>query len=137
MASALHALVLQGEAPDLAAVYPPQAEPDPSRLRLALTLAVEQHRPFIAAVLASPPQTNEVGRSAVLLGGFLQIAAETGLPLRLLDIGGSAGLNMVWDRYGYRLGAGTWGDPASPVQLAPAWSGPLPRLDAAVHVASR
>ena len=137
VAGALHALALRDAAPELTAVYPPHALPEPSRLRSILVQVLEAHRAFIAAFLASPPQTNEVGRSAVLLGGFLQIVAETGLPLRLLEIGASAGLNTNWDRYGYRLGARTWGDPASPVQLAPDWTGPLPRLDAAVHVLSR
>ncbi len=137
MAGALHALLLRGQAPELSAIYPPQADLDPARLRPTLIQIIEQHRAFIAAFLASPPQTNEVGRSAVLLGGFLQIAAEIRLPLRLLEIGASAGLNTIWDRYAYRLGSGTWGDPASPVQVAPDWTGPLPRLDAAVHVASR
>lgn len=44
-----------------------------------------------------PVQTNERGRSGSLLGGFLLIAQRTGLPLRLLEIGSSAGLNLCWD----------------------------------------
>ena len=55
--------------------------------------------------MLSPPQTNEVLRSAALLGGFLTVAEETGLPLRCLELGSSAGLNQSWDAYGYRLGA--------------------------------
>ncbi|MFZ6764955.1 DUF2332 domain-containing protein [Pseudoroseomonas sp. WGS1072] len=138
LAGALHALVLSGEAPALAACYPPRANaradaPDAAALR-AVLLA---RRAEIAAFLASPPQTNEVGRSGVLLGGFLEIAHRAGLPLRLLEIGASAGLNLLWDRFHYTLGDAVWGDPASPVRLAPRWTGPLPPLAAPVRVASR
>ena len=52
-------------------------------------------------------QTNEVGRCAYLLPGFLTIAAENpGQPLALLDVGGSAGLNLNWDQYRYRYSSG-------------------------------
>jgi hypothetical protein len=73
----------------------------------------------------------------VLVGGFLQIARETGLPLRLLEIGASAGLNAVWDRYHYQLGAAGWGDPQSAVRIAPNWEGPSPPLGAPVRVIER
>lgn len=142
-AGALHALVLSGVAPDLAAIYPSQqsALPDPAALWPAVLAAVAAHRPHVETYLASPPQTNEVSRSAVLLGGFLEVARVTAarLPLRLLEIGASAGLNQLWDRYRYALGEeGNWGDPASPVRLATRWTGPLPRsLDVPVRVAER
>jgi hypothetical protein len=44
-----------------------------------------------------PVQTNEPARSAGLLGGFLEIARRTGLALRLLEVGASAGLNLRFD----------------------------------------
>jgi hypothetical protein len=46
--------------------------------------------------------TNEVGRSAVLRAGFGALAEEESRPLYLIEIGPSAGLNMIWDRYGVR-----------------------------------
>src|SRR5436309_2284077 len=44
-----------------------------------------------------PVQTNEVGRCAALLGGFLEVARTTGLPLAILEVGSSGGLNLHWD----------------------------------------
>ena len=50
-------------------------------------------------------QTNEVGRCAYLLPAFSLIADENpGLPLSLVDIGASAGLHLLWDRYSYEYG---------------------------------
>ena len=137
MAGALHALVLMGLEAELAACYAPQDAGAAGRLRSALPQALDRHRDFIEAFVTSPPQTNEVGRSGVLAGGFLEIAQSTGLPLRLFEIGASAGLNTIWDRYHYRFGDAEWGDPQSPVRLAPAWTGPLPPLGAPVQVAER
>ena len=60
--------------------------------------------PLVAAHVTN---TNEVGRSAYLRAGFAKIAAQGPGPQHLIEIGPSAGLNMHWDRYGYRyLGAG-------------------------------
>jgi hypothetical protein len=46
--------------------------------------------------------TNEVGRSTLLHPGFRALAAEANAPLHLIEIGPSAGLNLIWDRYGVR-----------------------------------
>ena len=58
-------------------------------------------------------QTNEVGRCAYLMPGFLTVAAENpGQPLALLDVGASAGLNLNWDQYRYRYSNGDEFGPA-------------------------
>lgn len=124
---AFHYLALSGRAPELAALYPPADSPQPAILAAALADALAAHPDIIGGFMASPPQTNEVGRAFCLVGGFLTVAAETGLPLRCLELGASAGLNMNWDLYGYRFGEeARWGDPAAPVQLAGAWTGVAP-----------
>jgi hypothetical protein len=62
-------------------------------------------------------QTNEVRRSAVLLPAFATVARETGRPLALIEIGPSAGLNLLFDRYQYHYGDLRIGDPACAVVL--------------------
>jgi hypothetical protein len=130
----LHAKVRAGKAPSLARRYPPNPAAGDEALwdALAPVLAGRSLLPW----LDSAPQTNEVARSAVLMGGFLSIAAETGLPLALLELGCSAGLNLVPDRYGYRLGTLQAGHPDSCLTLEPVWEGPPPP-SAPVRVDSR
>ena len=135
---ALHRLVLRGEAPALAAYYPSvTALPSEGDPRPAFLDAVAGNVPALRELVTQPVQTNEVSRCAVLLCGFLTIARETGLPLRVLEIGASAGMNLLWDRYFYRAGERTWGDPASPVRLDDVYAGECPLLDVPAEVAER
>jgi hypothetical protein len=134
----VHRLVLEGQLPDLARHYPSAGgTPVFPEAAEAFLEAVAGNFEPLRARLDEPVQTNEVRRSAALLGGFLEAAAQTGLPLRQLEIGASAGLNQVWDHHHYRLGAHRWGDPRAALCLESEWSGPPPRLDVQPHVASR
>jgi len=70
-------------------------------------------------------QTNEVGRSAALLPALEAAHDRLGGPLALIEIGASAGLNLLVDRYRIDYGpGGVHGDPASPVELSCALLGP-------------
>ena len=65
-----------------------------------------------------PIQTNEVRRSWTLLPCFLELARRTGATtLDLVELGSSAGFNLIWDQYRYRYVAGTWGRPDSRLEL--------------------
>lgn len=130
----LHALARSGNAPDLAALYPPAPLPDAGRLRKALApiLELEALLPW----LERAPQTNEVGRSAILMAGLMVVASRWRLPIELYELGASAGLNLQLDRYGYDLGGRAAGDPRSAVRLAPDWRGPPPPA-AAVRIVRR
>lgn len=135
---ALHRLAMEGRAPELAALMPScGGQADPERAWPAAEVVLQRERNFVESYLTRAPQTNEVGRSAMLLGGFLDIAARFDKPLRLLEIGSSAGLNLCWDKYRVRTPLFTWGDPASQLELPCDWNGPLPDLDAKVTVVSR
>jgi hypothetical protein len=135
----LHYLVLSGADPALAAQFPAaRGESDLEALRRVVVAAGRAHAAVLAGFTKSPPQTNEARRSLCLVGGFLTVARETGLPLRCLEIGASAGLNLNWDRYVYDLGVrGAWGDRSSPVRLDGEWEGAPPPFDVAAEVAER
>jgi hypothetical protein len=129
LAGALHGLVIEGRDAALAAVYPPHdADATDDALWAAVADALAAHAAGILARLDGPPQTNEPQRSAALAPGMLTVAALTGLPLATSELGASAGLNLCWDRFAYRFGDAAWGDPASPVAIAPDWHGPPPPL---------
>jgi hypothetical protein len=135
---AVHHLVLAGEVPDLARHYPSTGgKPNYPEVEDLFVETLDAHRAFVAKRLQEQVQTNEVRRSAALLGGFLSVADETGLPLRILEIGASAGLNQLWDRYRYELGPHRWGECEGEPLLATDWSGPAPALGARVRVESR
>lgn len=140
----VHRLVLDGDAADLAAFYPSAGghfdagdlDRDPAP---AFLTTVSDHRDRVVDALAQTVQTNEVGRCASLLPGFLHVAASAQLPLRVLELGTSAGLNLRWDRYRYEGGeSGTaWGDPGAPLRFSGVYEPPLPRLDVAAAVVER
>lgn len=138
VAGALHALVLADPDSALAHVYPPHtSQLDAARAGPLVLDALASHPEHLAQYLQSTPQTNEVGRAAVLLGGLSIVARRTGLPLAVREIGASAGLNLLWDRFRYTLGAQQWGDTASPVHIASDWRGTPPPLLARIAVHSR
>lgn len=133
----LHAVALAQPGGALAAQYPARTgAPDWAALTSAARDLLAERRREAAAFMASPPQTNEVGRSFCLAPGFQVIAAETGLPLRLFEIGASAGLNLRFDRYEYDFAGRRWGEAGSPVLLDNDWRGPPPPL-AGIEVAER
>ncbi|MGY2048272.1 DUF2332 domain-containing protein [Methylobacterium sp. JK268] len=132
----LHALVRAGRLPDIARRYPP-APLDPEGLWTALSAALAEAGEALDPWIDGPPQTNEVARSGVLMPGLMAVAAATGgKPIVLWELGASAGLNLVLDRYAYDLGGVAAGEAGSAVRLAPDWSGPPPPA-ARVTVASR
>jgi hypothetical protein len=73
--------------------------------------ALETRREFLARfVREQAVQTNEVQRCYALLPAFLVLAREHGAEaLDLVELGPSAGLNLLWDRYAYAYRAGRWG----------------------------
>ncbi len=134
--AALHLIVLDGRDPELAGHYPSAGGHPGPGAGLAFVAAVARHRPEVADGLRRGVQTNEVGRSVVLLGGFLEVA-RLGLPLRILELGASGGLNLRFDRYRYDAGAASFGPADSPLRFVDPWVGRAPDLSMPVEVASR
>jgi hypothetical protein len=134
---AVHRLVLSGRAPELARFYPSAGGAVTDGVQAAFDAVVEHRRDDLVQLVGKPVQTNEPGRSAALMGAFLEVARRTGLPLRLLEIGASAGLNLRWDHYFYTAPGATWGDPGSPVRLDPAFAEGQPPFGVDAEVAER
>ena len=100
---AVHRLVLDRRAPELALHYPSVGGTPGIGVWEAFRETAMAHLDEVRALLETPPQTNEVGRSAVLIGGLMLVAERTGLPIRLLEIGSSGGLNLRADHFRYDL----------------------------------
>ncbi len=123
----LHALVLTGECPELAACYPPNDCPSAEKLGRALDIALADHPETLLTWLESAPQSNEVRRSAVMIAGAHWLAAKFGISdFVVSELGAAAGLNMMWDRFRLDLAWGVLGPRDSAVRLDPEWRGPPP-----------
>ena len=89
---------------------------------------LEAHRDFLTRfVREQNVQTNEVMRSWLLVPLFLRVAQRTGADVfDLVELGPSAGLNLVWDRYRYLYEAGEWGPADAPLTLSSVEKRPVP-----------
>jgi hypothetical protein len=145
---AVHRMVLDGAVPELARYYPSAGgTPQWPAVWEAFARIVETRVDVLRPALERHVQTNEVRRSAALLGGFLTVARMQALPQRLLEIGCSAGLNLCWDRYRYEVvpiaaadavaPRPLWGDADSPVTIRTEWDGPLAIFGTRAAVAER
>ena len=121
--AAVHYLLLRGAAHTLSSFYA-SLTPEPSSAGDAYPhfrdFCMEHESDLRDLMSTRLVQTNEVARCSYLRPAFAFIAEETqGQPLSLVDIGASAGLNLLWDRYAYDYkGHGLAGDRHSPVGIA-------------------
>ena len=124
LAGGLHALHLSGEEPRLAPIYEGLG---PNNAAELIADAIERHEPYLMPWLDGPPQTNEAGRSAGYAAAFLWLV-DHGLPgeFDLLEIGSSAGINLMMRRYRYDLGGVAVGPKSSRIHLTPEWRGDPP-----------
>lgn len=122
-AGGLHGLYRSGAAPALAAIYAGQPADD-ARI---VSAAIRDHETFLLPWLDGPPQTNEAGRSSSFIAAMLWLASK-GMPPRFacLEIGSSAGINLMIDRYRYDLGGVVVGPDDPVMAFAPEWRGPPP-----------
>ncbi|MEM6827419.1 MAG: DUF2332 domain-containing protein [Pseudomonadota bacterium] len=84
---------------------------------------VVKHDAALAPWLDGPPQTNEAGRSASIMAGLLWLAQRVVPRFELFELGASAGVNTMMDRYFYDLGGTREGSERSPMRIRPEWRG--------------
>jgi hypothetical protein len=126
----------------LKAFYPnltKSAESPPDGAYPAFRAFVIAQRDALASHLAvRTTQTNEVNRCSYLLPAFVFAAARARRPLAIIDVGASAGLNLLFDRYGYDYGDGVRaGDPASAVRVTTQLRGARPPTTPMPAIADR
>lgn len=120
--SAIHSLLLDGAEHPVAEFYPSVSGEDTKHgdpYPLFRSFCLEHAEEIREIVTTRRVQTNEVRRCALLLPAFGLVAERTGEPLSLVEVGTSAGLNLLFDRYSYDYGGGrTLGDPHSPARVS-------------------
>lgn len=114
---AVNRLVMEDKAPALGRYYPAAGGTDTGDPWPAFLATIEENAAELKDSLRRPVQTNEVGRAGALVCGFLLVTRSTGKPLRLLEAGASAGLNLRWDHFLYEARGQKWGPDDSPVRL--------------------
>lgn len=124
LAGGIHALHLKGAEHALGDLYANAEGIDDAALIGAVLL---KHEVELLPWLDGPPQTNEAGRSANFIAAMLWLA-DKGLPARFecLEIGSSAGINLMLDRYHYDLGGVQVGPEPGAIRFTPEWQGPPP-----------
>ncbi len=125
VAGGLHHLHLTGTESRLAEIYNGNIT-DQSIIDSVICDIVTEHDDAILPWLDSPPQTNEAGRSACFMAGLKWLSGEIGPRFELNELGASAGINTMMDRYHFSLGGVMAGPVNSPMQIKPEWRGNPP-----------
>jgi hypothetical protein len=122
IAGGLHALARSDEDPESYGVVSSRNR----RFCHVLIRVLKEWDDWLYPWLDSPPQTNEVGRSAALMAGLMVAAQRLDMPIELLELGSSAGLNLNLDRFRYNLGRLEAGPNDAAVRIMPEWNGHAP-----------
>ena len=117
--AAVQFLLLKGTSHPLASFYKNSSAPLGDPYPDFRAFCLEHAATIVELISTRAVQTNEVRRSALLLPAFVLVSRQaSGRPLHLVEIGAAAGLNLLWDRYGYDYGDDLRsGDLNSPVQI--------------------
>ncbi|MDM7956172.1 DUF2332 domain-containing protein [Blastomonas sp.] len=134
LAGGLHHLFRKGEGPALGAVYAREVTGQ-AQIDAIVADVVAAHDAELLPWFDGPPQTNEAGRSASFVAALHWLASRTTAVFELGEIGSSAGMNLLIDRYGYDLGGVVSGPADAPCTIRPDWQG-APPPDTAFHITS-
>ena len=121
----LHHLHLIGREARLAPIYT-GALIDQDAIDAVVGAVVADHDADLLPWLDGPPQTNEAGRSASVMAALLWLARRLGPRFELNELGASAGINTMLDRFSFDLGGVAAGAVDSPLRVVPEWRGPPP-----------
>jgi len=121
----LHHLFRKGKAPELGPVYACEVTAQVA-VDAIVAAVVARHDAELLPWFDGPPQTNEAGRSASFVAALHWLASRTTDRFELNEIGSSAGMNLLIDRYGYDLGGVRSGPVDAPCVIAPEWQGEPP-----------
>ena len=134
----VHRMVLGGEADDLRAHFPSTGgDGDADAAWPAIRRLIAAGSPDLVEALAHPLQTNAPSRAKALVGAFCCVAQQTGRPLRLLELGASAGLNLRLDKFRYEQDGVAFGPADSPVRFVDFLIGGMPPLGHGFEVVDR
>lgn len=125
LAGALHDLHLRGIEQRLGPIYRGDVT-DQDAVDALVCAIVADHDAVLLPWLDGPPQTNESGRSANFVAALHWLASRLPPHFEINEIGASAGMNQLIDRYHYHLGGVESGPPDAPVTIRPEWQGPPP-----------
>ena len=125
VAGGLHWLHLSGAEARMAPVYAGAVTDQAAVDEIVAAVAVDWDAKLVPW-LDHPPQTNEAGRSSSIMAGLLWLSQRHGSRFEMNEIGASAGVNTMIERYRYDLGGVGVGPAGSPMQLRPEWRGPPP-----------
>ena len=128
-----HHLLLTGDEQRLERVYRGEIT-DQAAVDAIVAAVVADHDARLLPWLDGPPQTNEAGRSASFMAGLMWLSGRLGsrpstklsTGFELNELGASAGINSMMDRYHYDLGGVKIGPADSPMRIKPEWRGPPP-----------
>jgi len=125
LAGGHHNLLLTGADARLEPVY--RGEMTDQDAVDAIVLAVTRdHDAALLPWLDGPPQTNEAGRSASIMAALLWLSQRVGPRFELNELGASAGVNTMMERFFFDLGGTTAGPANSPMRIVPEWRGNAP-----------
>lgn len=128
---ALHYLVLSDRAPGLAAYYPSAGGMhDSEHVWPVARATLEEHCALVSERVQRGVQTNDPGRATALYPALLWLTERYRLPIRLLELGASAGLNLFAERFCYIVAGVPLGAPSSAVRFTEPWT-VAPELDLA------
>lgn len=125
LAGGFHHLHLTGADDRLGPIYKGEVT-EQAEVDALIGAITRDHDARLLPWLDGPPQTNEAGRSASFMAALLWLSRRIGARFEMNEIGASAGINVMMERYHYDLAGVSVGPATSPMRIKPEWRGSPP-----------